>query len=216
MRVPAGLEHRPAFSVKTIFMAITFFVPAGPKNMASLFPGVDFTQVDEYYLEINDTSDSSPDEGVLATTNHYNRACCCSDDTIQIFFVNSVGGIDMLIFRTDQIEAITQSTQWKKPLKYPLCKFDGGFQRMNVTSNRTYTAENFCFGESDQKYLEELLASPNAWMKLKAAQEQDDDYIPIVIADGDFIVQKPNDQQRHTYVMIIKFILGNDRQILRN
>lgn len=193
---------------------VTFHIPAGPLNLAPIFPGVDFSKVEEYYLEVSSLAGSGPDTGILATTNHYRRGCCCSEDTVQLFYINYLGGMDMIIMKVTQVDTVTTSTQWKKGLLYPLCKFDGGFQRFNVTSNDKISAENYCFGEEDQDYLKELLASPNAWIKLKAAQEQDDDYIPVIILDGDFITRK--DQQRHTYVMQIQFTLANDKIILRN
>lgn len=196
-------------------MAVTFYIPSGPANMAAMFPDVNFNQVDEYFLQVIDTDDSAENPGVLATTNHFNRACCCGDDTIQVFYVNYLGKIDMIIMKTDTTQTITASEQWKKSNSYPLCKFDGGFQRFNVISNDTLTAENSCFQEEDQNYLKELLASPNAWMKLKGAQGQDDDYIPITIADGTFITRNPIGQ-RYQYVLQIVFVLGNDKIILRN
>lgn len=195
-------------------MAVTFYIPSGPANMAAMFPDIDFTQIDEYYLEVIDRNDSALNPGTIATTNRFNRACCCGSDTIQVFYVNYLGNIDMIILKTDTVQTITASEQWKKSNTYPLCKFDGGFQRFNVTSNDTFTAENFCFQENDQDYLKELLASPNAWMKLKGGQGQDDDYIPITIVDGTFLTRKQ--EQRYVYVLQIQFILGNDKIILRN
>jgi hypothetical protein len=189
---------------------VTFQVPAGPKNLQSLFPGVDFTQVDEYYLQLQNQDDSA----IIMTTNRYKRACCCNDDTIRLFFVNYLGGIDAINLNRPVEETETVSSSWKKPLKYPLEKWDGGKQRFNVTSNETVTAENICFGEDDQACLKELLASPNCWVQWTGTQSQDDDYIPVVIKDGKFVTKKRD--ERYIYVLEIEFEYSNDNIILRN
>jgi hypothetical protein len=191
-------------------MPVTFLLPSGPKNLESLFPGVDFTQVDEYYLQIKDQDSLE----VLATTNHFNRSCCCNDDTIRLFFVNYLGGIDAINLRQPTEETEVVSTTWKKPLQYPLAKWDGGTQRFNVTSNETWTAINTCFTETDQEWLKELMATPNAWIQWIGTQGQDDDYIPVVISNGKFLTKKNN--ERYEYVLQIEFVMANENIILRN
>jgi hypothetical protein len=189
---------------------VTFLLPSGPKNLQSLFPGVDFTQVDEYYLQIQDQNSLE----VLATTNNFKRGCCCNEDTFRLFFVNYLGGIDAINFRLATEETETVSSSWKKPLQYPLAKWDGGKQRFNVTSNETWAAINTCFTEADQAWLKELLAAPNAWIQWFGTQGQDDDYIPVVIKDGKFLTRKFN--ERYDYVLQIEIEMANENIILRN
>lgn len=189
---------------------VTFLLPSGPKNLQSLFPGVDFSQVDEYYLQIQDQDSLE----VLATTNRFNRACCCNDDTFRLFFVNYLGGIDAINFRLITEETETVSSSWKKPLKYPLEKWDGGKQRYNVTSNETWVAFNKCFQEEDQAWLKEFLASPNAWIQWFGTQGQDDDYIPVVIKDGKFTTRKF--EGRYEYGFQVELEMSNANIILRN
>lgn len=191
-------------------MGVTFQLPAGPLNFETMFPGIDMTNVDEYYLELHDVADDS----VLATTNHFNRACCCGTDFIRIFFVNYLGGIDAVNFKIVSEETDVKSAQWKKTLPYPMKKFDGGFQRFNVTSNETVTAETACFQEADQPWLKELIASPNAWVQWMGTQSQDSDYLSIVIVDDKFDTRKEDD--RYEYILRIQFIYANDNIILRN
>lgn len=189
---------------------VTFLLPAGPKNLQSLFPDVVFSQVDEYYLEIvnKDTLDT------IATTNRYKRSCCCNEDTFRLFFVNYLGTIDAINFRTLTENTETVSSSWKKPLKYPLEKWDGGKQRFNVTSNESIVAVNTCFGEEDQEWIKELLATPNAWIQWFGTQGQDDDYIPVVIKDGKF--ETRHFQGRYDYTLQIEFEYANENIILRN
>lgn len=189
---------------------VTFQIPAGPKNLASLFPGVSFANVEEYYLEMTNQADSS----IIVTTNRYTRSCCCGDDIIRIFFVNYLGGIDAINFKRILEDTAATSTQWKKPVRYPMQKWDGGTQRFNVTSNETVTAENTCFQEEDQDYLKELIASPNAWVQWTGTQSQADDYIPVVILDGKFDSRKVDG--RYQYTLQIQFEYSNENIILRN
>lgn len=189
---------------------VTFLLPSGPKNLQSLFPGVDFSQVEEYYLQIQDQNSLD----ILATTNRFNRSCCCNEDTFRLFFVNYLGGIDAINFRLMTEETEVTSTSWKKPQQYPLAKWDGGTQRYNVNSNETWVGYNTCFGEEDQQWLKELIATPNAWIQWTGTQGQDDDYIPIVIKDGKF--QTRQFEGRYQYVLQIEIEMANNNIILRN
>ncbi len=191
---------------------VTFLLPFGPKNLAPLFPDVDFTKVDEYYLEIQDTfNDGNP---IIATTNTMNRSCCCNDDSFRLFFVNAVGGFDSVNFRLVSEELDVTSTSWLKPLQYPLAKWDSGKQRFNVTSNESRIAINTCFQESDQEWLKELVRTPNAYIQWTGTQGQPDDYLPVVIKDGKFVTRKF--EGRYQYVLQIEFEMGNADINLRN
>lgn len=189
---------------------VTFVLPSGPKNLQSLFPTVDFTNVSEYYLEIKNKDDASH----IATTNRFKRGCCCNADTRRLFFVNYLGGIDAVNIRYKSEETETKSSKWKKALRYPLQKWDGGTQRFNVSSNEIMRAEVLCYDEEDQEWLKELIGTPNAWLQWKGTQGQDDDYIPVVVSDGKFITRKEAD--RYIYVLELELEFANDNIILRN
>lgn len=189
---------------------VTFLLPSGPKNLQSLFPGVDFTQVDEYYLQIQDQNSSE----VLATTNNFKRSCCCNEDTFRLFFVNYLGAIDAINFKLMTEETETTSSTWEKPLVYPLAKWDSGTQRFNVSSNETWVGSNKCFQEEDQGWLKELMATPNAWIQWIGTQGQDDDYIPVLIKNGKFFTKKF--EGRYEYVLEIVIEMANKNIILRN
>ena len=189
---------------------VTFLLPSGPKNLQSLFPGVDFSQVEEYYLQVQDQNSLE----VLATTNRFNRSCCCNEDTFRLFFVNYVGGIDAINFKLMTEEHETVSSSWKKSNVYPLAKWDGGTQRYNVTSNETWTVYNTCFTEQDQEWIKEMLDSPNAWVQWTGTEGQDDDYIPVVIKDGKYGTRKF--EERYQYVVEIQIEFANGNIIPRN
>ena len=189
---------------------VTFLLPSGPKNLQSIFPGVDFSQVEEYFLQIKDQNSGD----IIATTNRFNRACCCNEDTFRLFFVNYVGGIDAINFRMITEETEVTSNSWQKSNQYPLAKWDGGTQRYNVSSNESWVGFNSCFTEADQEWLKELMATPNAWIQWFGTQSQDDDYIPVVITDGKFTTHKYED--RYDYGFQLGFEMANKNIILRN
>lgn len=185
-------------------------MPAGPMNLASLFPAVNFDNVEEYFIQLINIADS----GEILTTPNYKRGCCCADDTMRLFFVNYLGGIDAINLSRPQEETETSSSSWKKPLVYPHAKWDGGKQRFNVVSNESVTAENRCFQEEDQEWLKELLATPNAWVQWIGTQGQVNDYIPVLIKDGKFLTRKVD--ERYEYVLQLQFEYANENIILRN
>lgn len=189
-------------------MPIAFQLPSGPKQLAEMFPAVDFTKVEEYYLQLVDG------DTAMITTNRFKRACCCGDDNIRVFFVNYLGGIDAISFFAYAEQTETSSESWKKPLVWPLAKFDGGKQRFNVISNESVIAENKCFGEDDQEWLKELFATPQAWVQWTGTQGQGDDYIPIVIKDGKFDTRKR--EGRYEYILTIEFEYANENMTIRN
>lgn len=188
-------------------MSVSFQLPSGPKQLAPMF-AISFDNMEEYFLELvaGDTT--------ILTTPRFKRGCCCTDDNVRIFFLNTLGGIDAINFRILTEETETNSESWKKPLKWPLGKFDGGKQRFNVVSNESVTAENKCYQEDSQEYLKELYGTPNAWIQWIGTQGQNDDYIPIVIKDGKFTTRK--NEGRYEYVNVIEFEFANENQVLRN
>lgn len=195
-------------------MAVSFLIPAGPLNLADLFPAVDFTKVEEYYLQVVDQESGSDTEGTIITTPVYKKSCCCSEDVLRLFYVNYLGQVDAINLKKLLEETEVDSGSWKKPLAYPLAKFDGGLQRKDIRSNEVVTGENICFDEADQDYLKELMATPNAWIQWTGTQDQDDDYIPVIIEDGKFVTRK--DAERYIYALQIKFRFSNENQVVGN
>lgn len=179
-------------------------------NLMTLFPDLDWPRIETYYLELVNQAD----DAAIVTTPEYKKGCCCDDDTMRIFFVNYLGGVDAINFTKTMEELEVQSENWKKPLKIPMEKWDGGIQRFNVTSNEIITAENRCYQETDTEWLKELLATPNAWVQWFGTQGQENSYIPIVILDGKFALRKTT--ERYNYILQIQFTYANENLILRN
>jgi len=189
---------------------VTFLLPAGPKNLQAIFPDVDFTKVDEYHIQLKNKVDGS----VVATTNTYQRACCENEDTCRLFFVNYLGAIDGVNGKRIKEDLEVKSSKWKKPLAYPLNKWDGGLQRSNVISNESQIIEIGGYDEEDQEWLKELLATPNAWLQWTGTQGQFDNYIPVIISDGKFVTRK--EEERYAYFLQLEIEFSNDNIIIRN
>lgn len=185
-----------------------FLIPAGPKNLKSLFPGVDFSRVSDYYLEIKNTGNT-----VVATTPVYKCNCCCTDDKIRIHFLNYLGTYDAVNFRKPAIEHDDTSAQYKNGLSYPLQKTDTGTERFNVSSNDIHTALLKC-KEADMPWLQELADSPKMFLEWTGIEGQADDYIPIIKKDGKF--DKLKNQEEFDYEFILEFELSNDYFAIRN
>jgi hypothetical protein len=189
---------------------VTFQLPSGPLNLSPLFPAVNFRLVEEYYLQLRSVEDAT----IILTTNRFTRGCCCTEDTVVLFFVNTLGGIDSVLMKLKSEETEVRSTSWRKPLKYPLQKWDGGFQRSGISSNEMLRLETTCYTEEDQSFLKEVLASPNAWVQWKGTQGQANDYLPVIIQDGKFMTRK--EEERYFYIMEIEVQFSNDNISVRN
>lgn len=185
-----------------------FSIPNGPLNIASLFPGVDFSQMEEYFIEVVDTEGT-----VVATTTLNQMDCCCSDEKIRLHFINALGTDDAINFIQPLEELDTKSDTRQRPLSYPLIKSEGGFVRNSVQSNETISASNVCYTEADQEWIKELFASPMAWLEWVGTEGQPNGYIPVVITDKKFTSKKVDG--RHTYETKIQFYMSNDRFSVR-
>lgn len=185
------------------------YIPDGPKNLAALFPTVDFSNVLEYFIEV-----LSPGNAVLITTPVNVIGCCCAEDRVRIHFLNYSGTFDAINFNKPEEVLEVKSDSWEKQLKYPLLKSEGGVQRFNVKSNESYTATTTCYREDDMIWVKELLASPIAFIEWKGIQGQLDNYMSVVITDAKFVTRKSD--ERYTYELSIQFSKSNEKIILRN
>lgn len=183
-------------------------VPNGIKNIDSIFPLINFSQVSEYFIEGLSNSDV-----VLFTTtlNHVSKHC---DDTIRVHFVNYLGTIDAINFKLQTKEHEPKSSQWENSLKYPLDNHLHGINRSNIKSNSTYKVSSTDYSESHMDWIEELFDSGKAWMEWIGTQGQADSYIPIVISDQNFTPRKVDD--RYFYELTLEFKLSHDKILIRN
>jgi hypothetical protein len=189
-------------------MIKVYYIPDGPKNIASLFPSVDFDQVQEYYLEIQNGGGT-----VIATTptNVIDNRCCSG---VRLRFLNRLGKIDGLNFNLLGIEHDAISSTKQNATSVPLVKSQHSISRFDIRSNDTLTLSNTQYLEADQDWIEELVDSPLAWMEWKGIQGQSDDYIPVVVEDSKFLKRKIED--RYVYELLVRAKLSHERFIIRN
>lgn len=191
-------------------MAKAFYIPNGPKNLATLFPLVDFDNVARYYVEVKNAN------GDVIATSPMNVQCCgcCADDRVRINFLNYLGGVDAIDFKLLVQEHESKSAEYEKPLQYSLEKPDHGVGRFNVKSNDTFKVYNNEYTEDDREWLDEILDSPIAWIQWEGTQEQDDSYIPIIILDKK--IEKIKEEDRFIHEVILEFKLSHEKFIIRN
>src|SRR5690625_4147187 len=92
------------------------YIPNGPQNLKSLFPNVDFNDVAEYYIQLNDSLSA-----VIATGTKMEIKSC---GTLRIHFLNYLGAIDAINFKLSTKEHEPVSDDRETSLKYPLNKPD--------------------------------------------------------------------------------------------
>lgn len=186
-----------------------YHIPNGPKNLETLFPSINFSQLSHYYIEVLDS-----DGDVVATSPINQLGGCCEDDKVRIHFLNRLGGIDAINFKLLNEEHEAKSDGFEKPIQYPLVKSEHGGSRLNVKSNDTFKAVNTTYSENEKNWLEELFDSPLAWMEWEGTEGQDDSYIPVIIKDVKF--DKVKEEDRFNYEVTIEFILSHEKFNLRN
>lgn len=186
-----------------------YYLPNGPKNLAPLFPSVDFNEVAEYYVQAKDDLDRVVASG---TMNQLDGECC--DEKIRIHFVNYLGTVDAINFKLLTKDHEPSSDSLEKPVQYPLNKPDHGGSRFNVKSNNVYKAVNTDYTEEDMDWLNELFDSPLAWMEWNGTQGQEDSYIPVIISDVK--MENVKKDERYIYEVTIEFKLSHEKYILRN
>lgn len=187
-----------------------YYIPNGPANLEALFPSIDFAQVAEYYVEVLDSSDA-----VIATTP-MNQICGCEDDDscFRIHFLNGLGAIDAVEFKTIEQSHEPKSDTFQKPTSYPLVKTDHSIGRFNVKSNDTIRACTVQYYEQHMDWLDELFDSPTAWIELPAQQGQGATYNPILILDKKNVKRKMEDA--YVYQVEVEFKFSHEKFIIRN
>lgn len=191
-------------------MAKAYYIPNGPANLQVLFPGIDFSQVAEYYVELIDTANA------VVATSPMNHVCGCDDDDdlIRVHFLNTLGAIDAINMKVIVKDHESKSDSFQKPTQYPLVKINHGTGRFNSRSNDTYKAVTIDYYEEDMDWLDELFDAPLAWIEQPAIQGQEASYTPIVIVDKKTSKQKQED--RYVYQVELEFTLSHEKFIIRN
>lgn len=189
-------------------MARAFYIPDGPKNLASIFPGVDFSQVQDYYIQVYSGAT------VIATSpvNQMNGECC--DDKFRLHFQNYLGAIDAINFKLDSEDHEAKSDSYFRPLQSPLVKSRHSNNRFNVKAGDTFNLITTDYTQDDKEWLQEAFDSPLAWMEWLGTQGQDDDYIPVIVIDVKF--PKVTQEDRFNYEVAIQVKISNEKIIIRN
>lgn len=193
-------------------MKKVLYIPEGLVNLQSLFPLVDYDNIEEWNVQVKDVSGN-----VIATTRTNKLSCCCTSDKIRIHFVNSIGELDSMNFNRGLENEDIKSSSWESALSFPLDRTAGGSNRQGIKSNESTEAENNCYPENAQYWVKELFETPRAWLEMLLPNGFSDptvkEYIPIVIQDGKFAVRKV--KERYEYVVLVKFSMANSNINLR-
>ena len=189
---------------------IIYLLPNGPKNLSSLFPTINWDDIEEYYIQALDRGDS-----IIATSTINKMGCCCKEgEYIRIHFLNYLGTYDAMNFEHYNIIHEPESSSYEKSLRFPLSKTDTGIERFNVRSNETFQLKTSAYTEKDMDWLMELVDSPKAYIEWKGKEGQPDSYIPVIILNGKKEKQKL--EERYSYEFIIEAKLSNEKIIIRN
>lgn len=200
---------RQSVSNITPFNVPVYYIPNGPKNITTLFPLVNISDVEQYFIQ-----GLASDDTVLFTTTINEISKCCQEDKIRIHFMNYLGTVDAINFQLMTKEHEPKSTSWERPLKAPLDKTVHAINRSNVKSNETSNAVSIDYSEADMDWITELFDSSLAWKEWAGTQGQADSYIPITITDKSFVTKKEDD--RYTYELAVKFKLSHEKILIRN
>lgn len=170
------------------------------------FPNVNWNNVAEYEIII-----ALPFFQALRQYYYITDEC----EYIRLFFRSTAGGWDAinLVYTT---ETTTTESGMFKTIKNPglLGKSAAGFQRLQSTQGETLALQNVQYTESDQKWLKELDASPQAFIYWPGEQGQSPTIIPVVILDTARATLK--NEGRHEYVLNVKLKRANDVVPLRS
>ena len=189
---------------------IIYLLPNGPKNLSSLFPTINWDDIEEYYIQALDRGDS-----IIATGTINKMGCCCKEgEYIRIHFLNYLGTYDAVNFEHYSIIHEPESNSYEKSLRFPLSKTDTGVERFNVRSNETFQLKTSTYTEKDMDWLMELVDSPKAYIEWKGKEGQPDSYIPIIILNGK--KEKRKLEERYNYEFTVEAKFANEKIILRN
>lgn len=190
----------------------TLYIPEGIPNIQSLFPTIDFTTVESWFVEVKDSGNNT-----LATSRVNSLSCCCTEDKIRIHFINSQGEIDSINFSHPEEGEEVKSDSWEQALSFPLNRTKGGSRRLSIKSNEAVEAQTNCYPETDQYWIKELFETPQAWVEMLLPDGFNTptvkEYIPIRIVDAKFPIRKKD--QRYENLVTIKYEMANSNFNLR-
>lgn len=172
-------------------------IPAGTKNLKSLFPKVDFGLILEYYVVVKDSSGQE-----IAATTYFTPHRCDRDEYVRLLFLNQFGRIDGINAKIELITNRSASERYKKALRHPKNYELHQAARYNVSAIREYKTRIGVESESDMEWITQLLNSPMAWMETDAGS------LPIVISDAETPIRKSS--ERYLYEVEVVFEVSHE------
>lgn len=188
---------------------ITYDLPNGPKNLTPLFTTIDWRLIGEYYLELYDDQDN------IVCTTPINKVTndWAMPKIIRVHFLNYNGRYDSVTFQEYSKADDVKSDTWTKPIPVSPVKTDGGMSRSNIRAQDSYQCKTYRYTEEDQKWLEQLLECPLAFIEWNGIEGQADQYLPITIIDKKSVTSKP--EERYVYELSLEFVIANEKIGLR-
>lgn len=135
---------------------------------------------------------------------------------VRIRYCNELGCFDSITFQEKTDSLLTKSSGWEKKIITP----SSGIKAYNAHRNRydvqsaSKTVAIGYFAENQTPIIQELFGSPIAFIEWVGKQSQVDDYIPIVISDGEFVSDKHEDD--FEYNAVLEFERANAKTHIRN
>lgn len=185
-----------------------YLIPNGPKNLAILFPSIDWSNVKDYYIQLTDEDDA------IVMTSRTSKLCSCTNDEgVRIHFLNYCGTYDTVNFLKPKVIHEPTSSEYQKTLDYPLQKTDTGIERFNLKSNDTYEIRRNS-QEEEMPWLQELVDSPKCFLEWTGIEGQPDSYLPIVVVNTK--MEKIKNLNEYNYDFVLTFKLANEYILIRN
>jgi hypothetical protein len=185
-----------------------YFIPNGPKNLASLFPTITWRNLKEYYVEVLDDADAVIATSTVNTLQDWNV-----DDYARVYFLNDCGTYDALNFLKPKAVLEDSASEYQTSVNSPLSKSDFSANRFNVRAGRTYEVKRKSI-EQEMPWLEECKRSVQSFMDWIGTEGQSDDYMSIVLLNGKMDSLK--DYNDYQYDFVMQFRLSNDFFSIRN
>lgn len=183
-----------------------FDLPCGPKNLAGLFPSIDFSKVEEYYVTLK-----AGDGEVLVTTPV--MVLCNCPDVLRLHFQTYLGRFDAVNFDQVRIVHKAESGEFRRPLPDAVQRTDTGIERLNIRANDVYEGITYKYDERAMDWLAELLDSPFALMEMDMVEGQES-FLPMRILDGQF--EKRTVDEKSVMEFRVQFKLANEFITIRN
>ncbi|WP_147313823.1 hypothetical protein [Deminuibacter soli] len=204
-----GVYNERETLVGDTLQAGVYSLPNGPKNLRPLFDSLDWSIIEEYFLELWNA------DSTLILTTCVNKVIDADNDICRVHFLNYLGTIDAVTFPKAQITHEDKNDEYVRPLPYPLTKTATSVQRFNVRSNDTYEVRSRQYPEDALSWLQELKDSPMAFVEWTGTEGQPDSYLPIVVNSSKIDKQKNQASGDYVYTFVMQFKLGNQNYSIR-